>query len=188
MLIPTSSMAAFCSLRDPISAIQTLYESDFQFKSVVTTITDQDRSMVKNRLPFTIHQSEVNKHTLYLIFKDEAHHGFLQARSEWAKWGLIEIAWAINIDKSIRGFYYQRCRSPLCNDNVVKSINDAIKEKSFLQLKSFLSQDGKSLSEVGKTAFPTAQDIALLTLHSALKTLAITDISWSKQIKMAAIR
>lgn len=176
--------AAFCSLRDPLSAIQMLYNQGHEFRSLVTVITEEDRKSVKQDLPFTLHQSEVGKHTLYVLYVNDKHDGFLQARSEWAKWGLIEIAWAINVDRTIRGFYFQRCRSPQCNDDVVKSINEHIKNKSFEQLKAFLSEDGESLSELGKETFHIAQPIALLTLRSALKTLAITDISWKKNLSL----
>lgn len=185
LILPTAN-AAFCSLRDPVSAIQMLYDQDYEYRSLVTTITEEDRMSVKAHLPFTLHQSEVGKHTLYVLYKDGEHDGFLQARSEWAKWGLIEIAWAINTDRTLRGFYFQRCRSPECNDDVVQSINKQIKDKTFNQLKAYLSKDGESFSEAGKEAFPIAQSIALLTLRSALKTLAITDISWEKNLLLTS--
>lgn len=178
--------AAFCSLRDPVAAIQMLYDQDYEYRSLVITITEEDRMSVKASLPFTLHQSEIGKHTLYLLYKDGEHDGFLQARSEWAKWGLIEIAWAINVDRTLRGFYFQRCRSPECNDNVVQSINQQIKNKTFNELKAFLSDDGESFSNVGKEAFPIAQSIAFLALRSALKTLAITDISWKKNLSLTS--
>ncbi|AZQ84373.1 hypothetical protein EKO29_10295 [Colwellia sp. Arc7-635] len=175
--------AAFCSLRDPISAIQILYDEGYEFRSLVTTITEADRLMVKRQLPFTIHQGEVGKHTLYVLYKDNRHIGFLQARSEWAKWGLVEIAWAINVDRSIKGFYFQRCRSPQCNDTTSEEINLVLQNKNVSQLKALLSEDGKSLSPEGTKLFIHAPSIALLALRSALKTLAITDISWARDIK-----
>ncbi|MHA2937205.1 hypothetical protein ACXJY6_02805 [Vibrio sp. RC27] len=178
--------AAFCSLRDPVSAIQILYGQGYEFRSLVTPITNEDRKSVKDKLSFTIHQNEVGKHTLYLLYKDKKHTGFLQARSEWAKWGLIEIAWAINVDKTLKGFYFQRCRSPECNDNVVQNITKHVQNKTFEQLKTFLSQDGESLSELGKETFPNAQPIVLLALRSAFKTLAITEISWDKNLLLTS--
>lgn len=178
--------AAFCSLRDPISAIQMIYEQGYQFRSVVTTVSEQDRQTIKQQLPFTIHQSEVGKHTLYVVYKDDKHAGFLQARSEWAKWGLVEIAWAINVDRSLKGFYFQRCRSPECNDDIQQSIIAVLKNKSLPQLKSLLSTNGEMLSVEGRKAFVIAPQLALLTLRSALKTLVITDISWEKDIEQIA--
>jgi hypothetical protein len=175
--------AAFCSLRDPVSAIQMLYEDGYEYRSLVTTITEQDKQAVKEKLSFTIHQSEVNKHTLYLLYKNKKHVGFLQARSEWAKWGLVEIAWAINVDRSLKGFYFQRCRSPQCNDATKQYINSHIQNKNFEQLRILLSDDGESLSLEGNKTFTMAPELALLTLRSALKTLAITDISWNKDIE-----
>ncbi|WP_077339983.1 hypothetical protein [Pseudocolwellia agarivorans] len=182
----SSANAAFCSLRDPISAIQMIYEQGYQFRSVVTTVTEEDRQTVRQQLPFTIHQSEVGKHTLYVLYKDDKHVGFLQARSEWAKWGLVEIAWAMNVDRSIKGFYFQRCRSPECNDNTIQRINKVLKGKTLQQLKVLLSENGEMLSAEGKKAFSQTPQLALLTLRSALKTLAITDISWKKDIEQIA--
>ena len=182
VLMNSSAYAAFCSLRDPVSAMQILYKDGYQYRSIVATVTEQDRVAVKDKLPFTIHQSEVSKHTLYVLYKDRKAAGFLQARSEWAKWGLVEIAWAINLDRSLKGFYFQRCRSPECNDSVVQDINKQLHNKNFAQLKSLLTLDGEALSEVGKNTFSTYPTLALLVLRSALKTLAITDISWAKYI------
>lgn len=179
----SSAHAAFCSLRDPVSAIQILFQGDYQYRSLIATVTEQDRLAVKEKLPFTLHKSEVNKHTLYLLYKNGEHAGFLQARSEWAKWGLIEIAWAINLDRSLKGFYFQRCRSPECNDTVVNNINKYLHNKSLEQLMLFLSADGEALSEAGESAFSASPIIALLVLRSALKTLAITDITWAKDIE-----
>lgn len=186
VLVTLPTEAAFCSLRDPISAIQALYSEEYQFKTVVTDVTEADREQMKQHLPFTIHQSEVAKHTLYVLYNGQKAEGFLQARSEWAKWGLVEIAWAINLDRTLRGFYFQRCRSPQCNDTVVRSISHVLKGKSFTQLKSLLSDDGESLSSYGQSVFPIAPNLALLTLRSALKTLAITDISWKKDLQNLA--
>lgn len=178
----TSANAAFCSLRDPVSAIQMLYENGSQVRSIVVNITEKNRDAVKQRIPFTILQSEVGKHTLYVVYKDDEQKGFLQARSELAKWGLVEIAWAINVDRSIKGFYYQRCRSPQCNTPITEHINDVIQGKNFSQLKALLSESGETLSPVGIKSFKHAPSLALLTLRSALKTLAITDISWKEDI------
>ena len=183
VLMNSSAYAAFCSLRDPVSAMQILYKDGYQYRSIVTTVTEQDRLAVKEKLPFTIHQSEVSKHTLYVLYKEGQHAGFLQARSEWAKWGLVEIAWGINLDRSLKGFYFQRCRSPECNDIVVASINKQLQNKSFNELKSLLSADGEALSEIGKKTFKKSPTLALLVLRSGLKTLAITDISWARDIK-----
>jgi len=187
LLSMTSVNAAFCSLRDPTSAIQMLYEKGSQVRSIVVTITEKNRGAVKQLIPFTIHQSEVGKHTLYVVYKNDEQKGFLQARSELAKWGFVEIAWAINIDRSIKGFYYQRCRSPQCNEAVTKHINNVIQGKNFSQLKALLSENGEALSLDGIESFKYAPSLALLTLRSALKTLAITDISWKKDIERLSI-
>ena len=77
LFFSTNAHSAFCSLRDPVSAIQHMYGNDYQYRSVVASVTEQDREALKQRLPFTIHQSEVGKHTLYVLFKENEpfNHG-----------------------------------------------------------------------------------------------------------------
>lgn len=175
--------AAFCSLRDPHVAISTLYNDRVNYRSVVNTIADKDRDEVKRRLSFTLHRNEIGKHTLFLIFDKDLPMGFVQARSELSEWGVMEIAWAINLDMTIRDFFYQRCRSSDCRAENIADIRHLIKGKSFSQLQAILNE-----SEVKETV--TLNDsrlrlnaISLLTIQSALKTIAITEITWQQDIK-----
>jgi hypothetical protein len=66
---------------------------------------------------------------------------------------------------------------------ITEHINNVIKGKSFTQLKALLNESGESLSLDGIESFKYAPSLALLTLRSALKTLAITDISWKEDIE-----
>ncbi|MDX2368393.1 MAG: hypothetical protein QNK36_08320, partial [Colwellia sp.] len=78
-------------------------------------------------------------------------------------------------------------RSPQCNESVVQYINNVIQNKNSSQLKAFLSENGETLSAEGKEHFKQATALTLLTLRSALKTLAITDISWKKDIEQLLV-
>ncbi|WP_293269096.1 hypothetical protein [Neptunomonas sp.] len=178
--IPVS--AAFCSLRDPVIAIQSLYPEATQHRSIIRPINQKMRGEVAKRLPFTIHHNEIGKHTLYQVLKGAASIGFVQARSELSEWGLIEIAWAISSDMKIESLAFQRCRSPECNDTLKNEIEAVIQGKSFAELLLLVSTDGQSLSEQAKEVFLTNPAMHLLILSSALKTLAITELAWGDVI------
>jgi hypothetical protein len=177
--IASPSMAAYCSLRDPITAIQTLYPDSTHYESVVKPITLATRQQISERLPFTIHYNEIGKHTLYLVLNNDQRSGIVQARSELSSWGLIEIAWAINADLSIHDLVFQRCRSPKCNNSLRSQVRTALQGKSFEDILPLLTADGLDFTLEGKALFPDHQPLHLTIIHSALKTLAITGISWS---------
>lgn len=179
-LLPVSvAFAAFCSLRDPVAAITELYGEQVTYRSIVSSITNADRMAVKQRLPFTLHRSEVGKHTLYVVYRGESAEGFVQARSELARWGLMEIAWSIRTDMTIGGFFYQRCRGSVCRSPAMADLHSLLAGKNFNQLQALLTDDGNQLRQTDIHFPDELSDIALLTIRSALKTIAITEISWS---------
>ncbi|WP_051221871.1 hypothetical protein [Neptunomonas japonica] len=178
--IPVS--AAFCSLRDPIFAIHSLYPEATKHRSIIRPIDQQMRREVAKRLPFTIHHNEIGKHTLYQVLNGIDSIGFVQARSELSEWGLVEIAWAISPDMKIEGLAFQRCRSFECNDTLKNEVEAVIQGKSFAELLLLVSADGQELSEQAKSALSKSSAMHLLILSSALKTLAITELAWGDVI------
>jgi hypothetical protein len=174
--------AAFCSLRDPILAIHSLYPEATQHRSIIRPIDQKMRSEVAQRLPFTIHHNEIGKHTLYQVLNGIDSIGFVQARSELSEWGLIESAGAISPGMKIEGLAFQRCRSSECNNTLKNEIEAALQGKSFSELLLLVSPDGKELSEHGKGVFSMNSAMYLLILSSALKTLAITELAWGDVI------
>ncbi len=172
------SWAAFCSLRDPILAIQHLYPNYNRYRSIVRPIDREVRNRVSQRLPFTLHYNEIGKHTLYLISENDSALGFVQARSELSDWGLIEIAWAITPELTIKGLDFQRCRSPQCNDDVKSQIQSAIGGMSFQDLVQLINADGSDLTDNAKSLFPQNRRLHLTIVRSALKTLAVTELAW----------
>jgi len=181
-----AAIAAFCSLRDPVVAIQKLYPSATNHRSVVRPITAQTRRLVANKLPFTLHTNEIGKHTLYEALDNSRPIGLIQARSELAKWGLIEVAWGINPDMTINGLILQRCRSPECSNLTEEKLSKALKGMSFSTLETMITEDGKALSHLGRELL--VQDnienhLYLTIVHSALKTLAVTELVWGDILK-----
>ena len=102
---------AYCGLRDPIAMISKLYPNYQNYRSIVRTIDAQTRIEVSKRLPgMPLHFGELGRHTLYVINSSNKTAGFVHVRSEQTRWGLIEVAWAIDSEMKIIDYQFQRCR------------------------------------------------------------------------------
>lgn len=185
MMLSFKVWAAYCSLRDPVMAIRTLYPQSGQHRSIVKTITGEARTHIAQRLPFTLHFNEIGRHTLYVAKQENTPVGFVHARSELSEWGVIEIAWAITPDFRIHDFYFQRCRSPACSEELRVQLLADIKDKSVDQLLLMLSADGKSLAPILSDKYRSNTDLVLSLVRSSLKTIAATEFGWSEEVRSA---
>ena len=174
--------AAYCSLRDPVSAIHTLFPEANQHRSIVSAIGNEERNQIAERLPFTLHFNELGRHTLFVAQQGEAPLGFVHARSESSEWGLIEIAWGITLDLKIEGFYFQRCRSSKCNDELLQSLSADLKGKGLDEIRMLLSPDGGELVASTVSKYNKNRRLVLSIIRSALKTVATTEYGWAEDI------
>ena len=180
--VPDVDARAFCALRDPIKTIRMLFPESDQHRSIVKAINSDIRNKISDSLPFTLHFNELGKHTLYVAENNQQPVGFVHVRSELTKWGLVEIAWALNPDLSIRNVEFQRCRIPDCNGQYLTDVLKFTVGKSFSQIRSLVSKDGKALSmQLGDNHIETSAFI-LATLKSALKTIVVTSVAWQKEV------
>ena len=182
MAVWPSAQAAYCSLRDPIMAIRTLYPEADQHRSIVKTIGRDTRDHISKRLPFTLHFNELGRHTLYVAQQQDLPLGFVHARSEASEWGLIEIAWAISPHLKIEGFYFQRCRSPACNDDLRKQVSGEIVGKSLDEILSLITPDGNDLIPAIASKYQKNNALVLSIIRSALKTIAATEYGWHEDV------
>lgn len=176
--------AAYCSLRDPISAIHTLFPDASQHRSIVSAIGNNERNQIAERLPFTLHFNELGRHTLFVAQQGEIPLGFVHARSESSEWGLIEIAWGVTLDLKIEGFYFQRCRSSKCNDELLQDVSADLKGKTLDEIRMLLSPDGSTLVESMASKYNKNRTLVLSIIRSALKTVATTEYGWAEDISL----
>lgn len=178
----THVYAAYCSLRDPIIAINTLFPNSTQHRSIVRPITQAERQRISQELPFTLHFNEIGQHTLYVAQQETKAIGFVHARSELSSRGIIEVAWAMNLDMSINGFFFQRCRSPECNGILPQQLSKHLKGKTFNDLLLMLDETSTQLTPAIQLQYGTKSELVLAVIRSALKTLSVTHIAWSDDI------
>lgn len=174
---------AYCSLRDPVAAIQYLYPDSTSHKSIVKMVDQDIRKSLKEILPFTLHFNELGKHTLYVALVEDKPNGFIHARTELTDWGLVEVAWALNLDLSINNFYIQRCRISECNDENIGYLRDILEGKSFQEILAMYSSNDKNFNYKLDNQTDKVRAFTLSIIRSALKTIVVTEKVWKKDIE-----
>ena len=170
---------AYCALRDPVRSIQSLFPGKpANYRSVVRQIDREHVLNIAQQLQFPLHHNEMGKHTLYLVSQGGNPKGYVHARSEKGKWGLVEVVWAFDLDLNVVGFEIQRCRDRERTSLETDSFLRAIQGKGFPELRKLVNQDGTSLSAPIPGLAPEAEFLAATVIRSGLKALAATDEVW----------
>jgi hypothetical protein len=173
---------AYCALRDPVRALNEFYPAASGYRSIVRTIGADAREAVGSALPFGLHLSELGKHTLYVAFDHDRPIGLVHVRSEKGEWGLVEIAWSLDLELKVKGFRFQRCRSASRAALEQGAFEEQLSGKGFDELRAMLSEDGQSLG-TGKLTVPEgAELLAGTVLRSALKTILVTKEVWAADL------
>lgn len=176
---PLANAQAFCELRDPSRVIRDLVPESVSFNSEVLSIDDRTRAAIVDSVGVTMHHQELGYHTLYTVWDDQnGKLGLVHVRPEATPWGLMEIAWMIDLNGRVVDFTLQRCRSQHCeamnSDTVhavfyrrdLTSLNELLHERTDNVDRMWLKQLG--LSDEQEPLF------AAITL-SAIKTLAVLE-------------
>ena len=180
----TSLGQAYCALRDPTKRIYESYPEATSFRSLVRTVDEGVREHVSQKLPFTIHFNELGRHTLYLPVKGKQPIGLVHARSEAGAWGLSEIVWSLSPDLVVKDFEFQRCRSRKRSAVETEEFKRQLIGKDFQQIKAMLTADGNSLAKDKLTVNPDVKELAVIVVRSALKTIAVTEYTWQKELEV----
>ncbi len=179
LVMPAAALAeAFCALRDPTGAIADMYPDADSHQSIVRTIGPEVRDGIAQRLPFTLHFNELGKHTLYVVMRENRPLGFIHARTEPSRWGLVELVWSLSPDMRVRDFRFQRCRAPSCTTLKDNAFVEQIAGRNLDALLELLMPDGNTLRPGGVKVREGEEELALAIVRSAAKTIAVTESAW----------
>jgi len=175
---------AYCSLRDPVGAIQSAFPELDHYRSFVREIRPEDRSEILESLPFTIHQNELGTHTLYAAFDpDDSLLGIVHVRTERGRWGLTEIAWTFDSELRVVDMHFQRSRDASRQLIESEEFQGQIRGKNFKELRAMLDDEGSHIEEASIQVPPEAQDLAVRVIQSALKTISVTETVWELNLR-----
>ncbi len=175
---------AFCALRDPQKSIYDLFPEATNYRSIVRVIDESTKQEVEARLPpQTLHFSELGRHTLYVALAGDKALGFIHVRSEASRWGLVEIAWALDLELRIIDFRFQRCRSTKKRLLQTENFRNQIRGKRFAELLALL-KPGTDEIDTDKLSVPIgAEELAQVLVRCGLKTTLVTELAWQKDIR-----
>ena len=188
-LLPLEAAAiAFCALRDPTQQIYELYPQATAFRSLVEHVDTDVKKVVAAELPFTLHNRELGKHTLYVALSDGEPLGLVHVRAEASRWGLIEIAWALSFDLTIRDYRFQRCRDRACRSLAADPFRSWIVGQSASTLSRTVTGNGAHVDIAQLPAGKGEGELAAALVRSALKTILVTEAIWSSDIANLLVR
>ncbi len=181
--INTVSAEAFCALRDPVNSIYQLYPNATSYQSIVRTVNQQTREHIITHLPnFNLHFSEMGRHTLYVALQDGQKIGYIHVRSEQSQWGLVEVAWALNLDLSVKDFVFQRARDPSRKYLETPDFKGQLIGRDFNTLRTLIDSP---FAEFSTPLFTNKDALKLVTvvIKSAMKTVLITEQAWNDDLQ-----
>jgi hypothetical protein len=183
--ITAAQNQSFCALRDPSQYIYRLFPQANSYRSLVKNIDEEMRFQLATFVPLTLHPNEVGKHTLYLVWNKEEFLGLVHARSESSKWGMVEIAWALDSELRIVDFLFVRCRDSnkkyFEEDNALRN---AIIGADANALNALLSADRQSIIETLPIE-DKAHDLGRTLIHNAIKTIGLTRLLHPEEFSSA---
>jgi hypothetical protein len=178
---------AYCALRDPAPQIYSLFPQATNFRSHVNVIDQKSRADVGALLPFTLRTRELGQHTLYVAQAATRPVGLVHVRSEPSDWGLVEIAWSLDLQGRILDYRFQRCRGRACDEVATGPLRALLANKELRDLRVLLTSDGEQLSPALLAQEPEGiRQLAAVVVRSAAKTAAVTRVVWGAELHPAS--
>lgn len=148
-------------------------------------MTPERRRRVVREVPFTLDFSE--DHRVYVPLRAGKPLGVVHVRSESGEWGLVEIAWFLDLDLKIRDFRFQRCRSRAREQIGGKEFRKQLTGKSEKQLLSLLTEDRVALQPKALDVARKSKPLAVTVVRSALKAILATRYAWSGNSELVKV-
>ena len=183
---PAHAGAPYCSLRDPSHQIYDMYPSATGYRSVVRDISNDIQVAVGQRIPFPLLQGELGQHTLYVPVDSGDPLGYIQIRSELTEWGLAEIVWALNVERKVVDFRFQRCRGQACKSVLEKGLPELLKGLDQAALIALLDDKGQLRDLPTAKMNENERMLASVVTRSAIKVIAVIEAGWPTTVSELA--
>ncbi len=182
----TYADAPYCSLRDPSHQIYDMYPAATGYRSVVRDINNDIQVAVDEKIPFPLLQGELGQHTLYVPVDSGDPLGYIQIRSELTEWGLAEIVWALNIQREVVDFRFQRCRGQACKSVVENGLHELLQGLDQAALMALLDDQGQLQEPLTASMSADERRLASVVTRSAIKVIAVIESGWSGTVQELA--
>lgn len=179
----TAAPQALCSLRDPVRQIKQLFPESDGYQSIVGTIGNETRKEVARHLPFRLHFNELGRHTLYVALKGNHPLGLVHVRSEAGAWGIVEIAWSLDMELRVLGYEFQRCRDRSKRLLETPRVKSALGGRGFDGLRALVGPRAETLTRAAGFFPEKAARLSTTLVRSGLKTISVTESVWGDRVE-----
>ena len=171
---------AFCALRDPHTAIGQLFPEATTHRSMVRRLGPGEQTELRRRFSEDLPNYEFGEHTVYAVFRDNEPLGVVHVRSEKGTWGLLEIAWALDLDLRLRAFRLQRGYEAGARDLLAGPFPDRV---AGLGLEQLSREKALGLNSTLLVDLPEEQKVFAATLlQAAPRAIAATRGGWQPDL------
>ncbi len=186
VVAPSYAGAPYCSLRDPSHQIYDMYPTATGYRSVVREISNETQVAVGKQIPFSLLQGELGQHTLYVPVDEGDPLGYIQIRSELTEWGLAEIVWALNVEREVVDFRFQRCRGRACKTVLDKGLREMLQGLDQAALIALLDGEGQLQEPRAAAMTDDERLLASVVTRSAIKVIAVIESGWATTVEELA--
>ncbi|NIA06783.1 MAG: hypothetical protein GWP14_03950 [Actinobacteria bacterium] len=187
LLLAAPARGANCALRNPDRRIYAMFPEATSYRSLVAKVDNAQKRIIEEVLGAPLVFSDLGKHTMYIVMKDAVPIGFVHARSEIGKSGLIEFVWAMDLDLRIFDFAVQRGRERHLEVIKGEVFRGKLIGKGSREMRSLLSADAKTVDTRALGIPQSAGPVAHSAVLSGAKALTITAICFSDPLLKARL-
>jgi hypothetical protein len=174
-------------IASPEECIQRVLPLSDRFETHVRVLEGSRIRAIRELLPSNLRYHEKGTRVVYSAYRGTSPLGFLHVRNEQGHWGVIQIAWHLNLDLTIRDFTFLRCREPERAALESQEFRSLLRTRGLQELSLLLDEKGQL--QPGHMSLPgRAQQLASKLVTSAIKSLAATQVGWSLDLTRSAIR
>ena len=176
---PGLAGAANCVLRNPVRKIYQIFPDATAYRTVVAPVDDDMKRRIERVLGSPLTQTDLDKHTAYVVLKGGVPIGFVHARTENGKRGSVELVWAMDLDLTIRDFRVQRSREKHTDLIKTDAFRETMTGRDLAGLRTMLTvgNDDVNLSMLGLPQ--SARSIAHCVVLCGIKTRIITELAFA---------
>jgi len=166
------------SIESPLALARSLFPGAERCEPQVRSINSSRAKVISTLLPKSVPYHELGERVVYSVRGQSTPLGLLHVRHETGEWGLIEIAWQLNLDLTVRDFTLLRCRETERNTIESPEFRALLQGKDLKALSQLLDDNG-ALDTEAISLPANAHRFARTLIASALKSLAANQVGWA---------
>ena len=171
----------------PGEHVKRMFPEADRYEEHVRVIERTRSRSVRELLPEYVPYHEKGKRVVYSAHRGSSPLGFVHVRDEIGPWGVVRVAWQLNLDLTLRDFTLLRCRDVERTHVEGEAFRELLRGRDLRSLQDLLDDAGHVDVDARIVPRP-AGALAETLVHSALKSLSVTQVGWSLDVSRSLVR